>query len=71
MALMKDTSLVSVIGLIEVVQVGRDIQAETFNSSGLMFGAFLFLVVTVPLARIIDRMISGQQARFQRGVATA
>jgi hypothetical protein len=54
-----------------VVQVGRDIQAETFNSSGLMFGAFLFLVVTVPLARIIDRMISGQQARFQRGVATA
>jgi polar amino acid transport system permease protein len=70
-ALMKDTSLVSVIGLLEVVQIGRDIQAETFNSSGLMFGAILFLIVTIPLARLVDRLIAGQQARFQRGVASA
>lgn len=69
-ALMKDTSLVSVIGLIEVVQAGRDIQAETFNSSALMLGAFLFLIVTIPLARIVDRLIAVQQARFQRGLPT-
>src|SRR5918992_1045423 len=68
-ALMKDTSLVSVIGLIEVVQAGRDIQAETFNSSALTLGAILFLVVTIPLARLVDRLIAGQQARFQRAQA--
>ena len=33
-ALMKDTSLVSVISLVEVVQVGSDMQSKTFNSSG-------------------------------------
>ena len=53
-ALMKDTSLISVIGLIEVVQAGRDIQAETFNSSALTLGAILFLIVTIPLARLVD-----------------
>jgi polar amino acid transport system permease protein len=68
-ALMKDTSLVSVIGLIEVVQVGRDIQAETLNSSALMLGALLFLAVTIPLARLVDWQIARQQAQFQRGLA--
>ena len=68
-ALMKDTSLVSVIGLIEVVQVGRDIQSETLNSSALMLGALLFLVVTIPLARLVDWQIARQQAQFQRGLA--
>ena len=53
-ALMKDTTLVSVIGLIEVVQAGRDIQSETFNSSALMLGAILFVLVTIPLARLVD-----------------
>jgi polar amino acid transport system permease protein len=68
-ALMKDTSLVSVIGLIEVVQVGRDIQSETLNSSALMLGALLFLAVTIPLARLVDWQIARQQAQFQRGLA--
>ncbi len=66
-ALMKDTSLISVIGLIEVVQAGRDIQAETFNSSALTLGAVFFLLVTIPLARLVDRMIARQQRRVGRG----
>jgi polar amino acid transport system permease protein len=66
-ALMKDTSLVSVIALIEVVNAGQTVQAETFNSSALTLGAAMFLVVTIPLARLVDRLIAGQQARFQRG----
>jgi polar amino acid transport system permease protein len=68
-ALMKDTTLVSVIGLIEVVQAGRDIQSVEFNSSALMLGAILFVLVTIPLARIVDWMISRQQAQTQRGAA--
>jgi polar amino acid transport system permease protein len=65
-ALMKDTSLVSVLGVIEVVQAGRDVQSEFFNGSGLVLGAMLFLVVTIPLARFVDYLIARQQARFQR-----
>jgi polar amino acid transport system permease protein len=66
-ALMKDTSLVSFIGFVEVVQFGRDVQSETFNSTALTAGAVLFLLVTIPLARMIDRMIAKQQKRVGRG----
>ena len=47
-ALMKDTSLVGVIALLEVVEAGRTVQAETLNSSALTLGALMFLVVTMP-----------------------
>jgi polar amino acid transport system permease protein len=66
-ALMKDTSLVSVIALLEVVQVGRDIQSKTFNSSALMLAAIFFLVLTIPLARLVDWLIARQQAKTGRG----
>lgn len=66
-ALTKDTTLVSVIALNEVVLVGSDIQAETFNSSALTLGAIMFLVVTLPLARLVDKLISREQSRFTRG----
>jgi polar amino acid transport system permease protein len=66
-ALMKDTTLVSVIALNEVALVGRDIQSETFNSSALTLGAIMFLVVTLPLARVVDRLIAREQGRFTRG----
>jgi polar amino acid transport system permease protein len=65
-ALMKDTSLVQVIGVVEVVKAGREVQVETFNSSALTLAALLFVLVTIPLARIVDRMIARQQLRFQR-----
>jgi polar amino acid transport system permease protein len=69
-ALMKDTSLVGVIALLEVVEAGQTVQAETLNSSALTLGALMFLVVTLPLARIVDRYIAREQGRFQRGLAT-
>ena len=66
-ALMKDTSLVSVIGLVETVQAGRDVYSETFNASALTLGAILFLIVTIPLARFVDWQINKQNLKFQRG----
>ncbi len=66
-ALMKDTSLVSVLGAVEVVQAGRDIQNQTYNGSGLVMGAILFLIVTIPLARLVDWLIAREQKRTQRG----
>jgi polar amino acid transport system permease protein len=65
-ALMKDTSLVQVIGLVEVVRAGREVQAEHFNSSALTLGALMFIVVTIPLARLVDRLIARQQAQTRR-----
>jgi polar amino acid transport system permease protein len=66
-ALMKDTSLVFAISLVEVVQVGYDLQAKTFNSSALTLGAILFLVVTFPLARLVDWLIARDQRKMRRG----
>ena len=65
-ALMKDTSLVGVIALVEVVKAGREVQAETFNSSALTLGAIMFVIVTVPLARLVDRLIARQQLAMRR-----
>jgi polar amino acid transport system permease protein len=65
-ALMKDTSLVSVLGAVEVVQAGRDIQSETYNGTGLVMGAILFLIVTIPLARLVDYLIAREQRRVGR-----
>jgi polar amino acid transport system permease protein len=70
-ALMKDTSLVSVLGFVEVVQAGRDVQSEFANSSALTLGALFFLVVTIPLARVVDRLIAHQQARYERQTGLA
>ena len=65
-ALMKDTSLVSILGAADVVYVGRQIQSDTFNGSALVLGAIMFLIVTIPLARLVDVLIARQQNRTQR-----
>ena len=65
-ALMKDTSLVSILGAAEVVYVGRQIQSDTFNGSALTLGAIFFLIVTIPLARLVDIMIAREQSKTQR-----
>jgi len=65
--LMKDTTLVSVIALNEVVLTGQDIQSGTFNSSALTLGALMFIVVILPLARLTDKLIARNQGRVARG----
>jgi polar amino acid transport system permease protein len=66
-ALMKDTSLVSVIGALEVVQAGFDVQTAEFNGSALVLGALLFLAITIPLARLVDVLLARQQGKIERG----
>ena len=66
-ALMKDTSLVSFISLSEVLLVGFDLQSKTFNSSALTLGAIFFLIVTIPLARVVDWLIARDQRKTSRG----
>jgi polar amino acid transport system permease protein len=66
-ALMKDTSLVSFLGLTEVVGAGFNFQSSDFNGSALTLGAIMFLLVTIPLARIVDRLIAREQRKVERG----
>jgi polar amino acid transport system permease protein len=68
-ALMKDTSLVYAIGGAEVVDAGFDVQSDTFNGSAFVLGAVFFLIVTIPLARLVDLLIKHQQEKTQRGGA--
>ena len=69
-SLLKDTTLVSVIALNEVVLVGRDIQSKAFNSSALTLGAIMFLVIVLPAARLVDWLIKREQRRTSGGAAT-
>lgn len=54
-ALQKDVALVSILGVIEAFREAQIISASTFNYTALVGAALLYLCVTIPLARILDR----------------
>lgn len=66
-SLLKDTTLVSVIALGESVLVSREILAERLNSSALTLTAIFFLIIILPLARVVDKLIARQQGKVTRG----
>jgi polar amino acid transport system permease protein len=66
-ALQKDVALVSILGVIEAFRVAQIDASTNFNYTPLLAAALLYLCVTVPLARIVDRMQAG--ARRARGGA--
>ena len=53
-ALQKDVALLSVIGVRDAVREAQIYTARTFNYSSLVVAALLFLVATIPLARLTD-----------------
>ncbi|HEY2052974.1 MAG TPA: amino acid ABC transporter permease [Solirubrobacterales bacterium] len=55
-ALQKDVALISIIGPIEAFRAAQIIQGENFNYTPLIAAALLYLAITVPLARIVDRL---------------
>jgi polar amino acid transport system permease protein len=63
-SLQKDTALVSTLGAIEALRAAQIYMNLTFNYSSLLVAAFLFILITIPLARFTDRLIArGQQRR--------
>ena len=58
-ALQKDVALLSILGIVEAFRQAQIIAASTFNYTPLMAAALLYLCVTVPLARILDRLGTG------------
>jgi polar amino acid transport system permease protein len=66
-SLLKDTTLVGVIALGESVLIAREIQAESFNASAYILAGFMFLVITLPMARFVDYLIKRNQNKITRG----
>lgn len=66
-SLLKDTTLVSVVALGESVLIGREVLAETFNSSAVLLAGLMFLVITLPAARFVDVLIKRNQGKITRG----
>jgi polar amino acid transport system permease protein len=66
-SLLKDTTLISVISLSEAVLVGREVLAERLNSSALTLTAVFFLIIILPLARVVDKLIARNQLKIERG----
>jgi His/Glu/Gln/Arg/opine family amino acid ABC transporter permease subunit len=63
--LIKDTSLVSVIGLAELLRTARVIQSETFNGTPLIAAALIYLAICLPLiylANALERRLNRKTA---------
>jgi polar amino acid transport system permease protein len=56
LALQKDVVLISILGPQEAFRAAQIIQGETFNFTPLVAAALLFLIITVPLARLVDHL---------------
>jgi polar amino acid transport system permease protein len=61
-SLQKDVALVSILGPLEAFRVAQIYASSNFNYTPLLAAALLYLCVTVPCARFVDRM----QARTRR-----
>ena len=67
--LQKDTVLVSFIGVTEIFRTSGVKQAASFNFSYYIGVALVYIVVTVPLARLVDWLIARERrARVAGGV---
>jgi len=61
--LQKDTALVAAIGLVEVVRTAQAYGTTFFNFAGFTVAAGLFIVITIPLARVTDWLIAREQRK--------
>lgn len=62
-SLQKDTALVSVIGAIDAFNQAKIIASNDFNLSAVTTVAFLFVLITIPQARAVDRLIERDKQR--------
>jgi polar amino acid transport system permease protein len=64
--LQKDTVLISFLGVVEIFRASQIQEAALFNFTPIVGVALVFIVVTIPLARLVDWLV----ARDQRQRAT-
>jgi polar amino acid transport system permease protein len=65
--LQKDTALVQVLGLVDAFNASRGIAANAYNLSAVTIVAILFVLVTIPQARLVDWLMERDQRRMRSG----
>jgi len=56
-ALIKDTGLVSILGVTDAIRAAQIQTSKTFNYTPYVMAALIFLLITIPLTRATDRML--------------
>jgi polar amino acid transport system permease protein len=67
LGLQKDTALVALIGVIEAFRQGQIDSSATFNFTPFLATASYFVIITIPLARLIDWLVARDRRRRQAG----
>lgn len=62
-SLLKDTGLVSILGVIDAIRAAQINSSRTFNYTPYVVAAILFLLITIPLTRYTDKTIRGTYSR--------
>ncbi len=66
-SLQKDTALVNIIGTIDAFNQAKIIASNWFNLSAVTTVAILFILITIPQARFVDRLIERDRRRIRSG----
>lgn len=61
--LQKDTALVSFVGVVEVFRQMQQDAGGSFNFTPYVAGAAIFLVLTIPMARVVDWLVARDRRR--------
>lgn len=69
LGLQKDTALVALIGVIEAFRQGQIDSSATFNFTPFLATALYFVVITIPLARVIDWLVAKDRRLREMGGA--
>jgi polar amino acid transport system permease protein len=65
--LQKDTALVNVVGAVDAFNQSMIIASNHYNLSAVTTVALLFVLITIPQARLVERLIRRDQRRLQGG----
>ena len=65
--LQKDTALVNVVGAVDAFNQAMIIASNHYNLSAVTTVAILFVIITIPQARFVERMVKRDQRRLQGG----
>ncbi|GAB3626908.1 polar amino acid ABC transporter permease [Pandoraea terrae] len=68
-ALQKDTALVNVVGVIDAFNQSMVIASNHYNLSAATTVAILFIVISIPQVRFVERMAQRDRARMRAGSA--
>jgi polar amino acid transport system permease protein len=65
--LQTDTALVTVIGTVDAFTQAKTYASNYFNLSSVTVVAGLFILITIPQTRFVDRLLAREQRRMRTG----